>query len=507
VTILLLLLEACGYAVAIPALSPGCLATGVVLTFLFAATVILTLRLGYVLPRRIKQSTREAGKAAAESDFAHDKLHGTFSEFTATGTSLEPEAVSQSKVVVDLQRANEQLETRISEDMRELTAANERLQHELDEHKRDLDALHRWEQFFKHAGWGVATLDATDNTLLTLNPAFAEMHGLRAEELVGQPLENLVAASSRQDFKKHMAAAAETRHYIYETRHVRRGESDFPVQAGMTTVIDNSGAVLYRAANFQDISSFRRVEQSLQLAKEELEKATRTKAQFLSRMSHELRTPLNVILGFSQLLEMNITEPEHRDSIENILKASKHLLSLINEVLDISRIDAEKVSLSLQVVPIGESVLSAISLVRPMGLRRQIEFVDQVNTGIVKYVIADNQRLQQVFLNLISNAVKYNKQGGRVTVWCSERADKKIAVNVTDTGSGIPQEKIPRLFAPFERLDAEEEGIEGTGLGLALAKRLVELMDGTLEVSSVPGEGSTFSVILPVALQPLEHPG
>jgi signal transduction histidine kinase/CheY-like chemotaxis protein len=302
----------------------------------------------------------------------------------------------------------------------------------------------------------------------------------------------------------HATQTNQKKNHVYETLHVRRDGTKFPVVVNATAVTGSDGGVLYRAANFQDITERRTAEQSLKATKEEAEKAVRAKSQFLARMSHELRTPLNVILGFSQLLEMNLTDPEHHESAQHILKASKHLLALINEVLDISRIDADKVSLSLQVVPVGEAMLSAMALVRPSAIQRRIEFFDQLNSRGVKHVIADNQRLQQVFLNMLSNAVKYNKPEGRVTVWCSERADNKLAISVTDTGSGIPAEKLSQLFTPFERLGADQVGIEGTGLGLALSKRLVELMDGTLEVSSVPGEGSTFSVVLPMASSPVQ---
>ncbi|HWB58034.1 MAG TPA: hybrid sensor histidine kinase/response regulator, partial [Chthoniobacteraceae bacterium] len=223
-----------------------------------------------------------------------------------------------------------------------------------------------------------------------------------------------------------------------------------------------------------------------------------------TRLSHELRAPLNVVLGFSQLLEMNLAETEHVESAQHLVKAGKNLLALIDEALDISRIDADKVSLSLHVLPVGEVMLSAIEQARPIAAQRRIEFVDQLNSRGVKHVIADSQRLQQVFYNLLSNAVKYNKPEGRVTVWCAERAGNKLAVSVTDTGSGIPAEKLSQLFTPFERLGADQEGIEGSGLGLALSKRLVELMDGALEVSSVPGEGSTFSVVLPMASSPVQ---
>jgi len=437
----------------------------------------------------------------------HEGLQAINKELWQANDLLHAEKISHRQTTEELHRIQKQLEVQTGEGANRLSKANERLEQELAEHQSALDSIQRWEQIFKSLGLGMATINASNDTLLSVNPAFAEMHGYHPQELIGQSLEKLVAPDSRADLPVHAKNANQKKNYSYESVHSRRDGTCFPALINSIPVMDANGVVLYRAANIQNIEERRKVEESLKLAREEAEKAIRARSQFLSRMSHELRTPLNVILGFSQLLEMNLADPEHSDSVQHILKAGKHLLSLINEVLDISRIEADKLSLSLQVVPVGEAMLSAMALVRPMALQRHIEFVDQLNSRGVKHVIADNQRLQQVFLNLLSNAVKYNKANGRVTVWCSERADNKLAVSVTDTGSGIPAEKLSQLFTPFERLGADEVGIEGTGLGLTLSKRLVELMDGTLEVSSIPGEGSTFSVALPMASSPVQKLG
>jgi len=446
-------------------------------------------------------------QAFADLENARASMQQTYGELWHDNEKLKSELALHEQAEEKLRNEQKQFEARAGQDNTRLSKASEQLERELVEHKRTEDALQRWEQIFKNAGWGMATINATSGVLLSVNPAFAEMHGYHPQELIGQPLETLVAPPAQASLAMHANNANQKKNYSFESVHVRRDGSMFPVLVNTTAVTDPEGGVIYRTANFQDITATKKVEQSLKSAKEEAEKATKAKTQFLARMSHELRTPLNVILGFSQLLDMNLADPEHNESVQHILKAGKHLLSLINEVLDISRIDADKLSLSLQVVPVGEVMLSAIALVRSSVIQRRIEFVDQLNSRGVKHVIADNQRLQQVFLNLLSNAVKYNKTGGKVTVWCSERADNRIAVSVTDTGSGIPAENLSQLFTPFERLGADEVGIEGTGLGLALSKRLVELMDGSLEVSSIPGEGSTFSVVLPVASSPVQKLG
>lgn len=435
---------------------------------------------------------------------ARARLHQSCRALWENNDALVAELARQKEAGEKLLKSRKEDDDRAEETGRKLDTLNERFEHELAEHKRTENALRLWEQMFEKAGTGMATLHAANDTLLAVNPAFAMMHGYHPQELIGQALERLVVTEARVDLPMHANNTNRKKNYAYETLHIRRDGTKFPVAVNAVAVTDVDGTVLHRMANFQDITERRAAEQSLKALKEEAEKALRANGEFLARMSHELRTPLNVILGFSQLLEMNLADTEHSESAQHILKAGKHLLALINEALDISRIDADKVSLSLQVVPVGEPMLSAMSLVRPMALQRRIEFVDQVNSRDPKYVIADNQRLQQVFLNVLSNAVKYNKPDGRVTVWCAERAGNMLAVSVTDTGSGIPAEKLSQLFTPFERLGADQEGIEGSGLGLALSKRLVELMDGALEVSSVPGEGSTFSVVLPMASSPVQ---
>jgi signal transduction histidine kinase/CheY-like chemotaxis protein len=238
-------------------------------------------------------------------------------------------------------------------------------------------------------------------------------------------------------------------------------------------------------------------------AEDRADAANRAKSEFLSRMSHELRTPLNAVIGFGQLLEMEELTAEQRDSVERIVHAGRHLLSLINEVLEISRIEAGRLAMSLEPVPVGETVQSAVSLVRPLAAHRAIE-VALALPGGERYVVADRQRLQQVLLNFLSNAVKYNREGGRITVSCAALADGRLRIGVTDTGQGLGPDGLARLFTPFDRLGAETSGVEGTGLGLTLSKRFVEAMGGRVHVESAVGVGSTFAVELVAAAAPDE---
>jgi CheY-like chemotaxis protein len=255
----------------------------------------------------------------------------------------------------------------------------------------------------------------------------------------------------------------------------------------------------------RDITERKNVEAALHEAKAQADTANHAKSEFLSRMSHELRTPLNAILGFGQILEMQELTPSQSESIGHILKGGRHLLGLINEVLNIARIEAGQMELSLEPVAIHEIIGEALSLIRPLAAQNSIQLDGKEGLAWDGYVRADRQRLKQVLINLLSNAVKYNREGGRVTITCQEAPEERLRIHISDTGHGIAEEGLKKLFVPFERLHAEQSGIEGTGLGLALSRRLVEVMDGTLSVESVKGKGSTFTIELPLAECPLEQ--
>lgn len=235
--------------------------------------------------------------------------------------------------------------------------------------------------------------------------------------------------------------------------------------------------------------------EALTVAHAATEQASLAKSEFLSRMSHELRTPLNAVLGFAQLIELDATTDELSENAGRILQAGRHLLALINEVLEISRIEAGTLVVSLEPVLFGDVLSECLTMIAGQAGERRVELVDcDGYSGC--FVRADRQRLRQVLLNLLSNAVKFDHKGGQVTVEVTSAGEERLRVSVSDTGRGIAPDALARLFVPFERLGAEGDGIEGTGLGLALSLRLVEAMGGTIGVQSTPGEGSTFWVEL-----------
>jgi PAS domain S-box-containing protein len=244
----------------------------------------------------------------------------------------------------------------------------------------------------------------------------------------------------------------------------------------------------------------RKAEVAARLAEAEARTANDAKNQFLSRMSHELRTPLNAVLGFGQLLARHLANTEHAEAVGHILKGGRHLLNLINDVLDIARIESGDMTFSREPVPVPELIGETLQLMEPLAADANVTLTRLAGPP-AEYVLADRQRLRQILLNLIANAIKYNRSGGNVWVgW--ETVDDHASLTVRDDGQGISLELQSRLFTPFDRLGAEGTAVEGTGIGLALTRALVELMAGTITAESAPGKGSCFTVSLPRSVQP-----
>ncbi|WP_242841785.1 hybrid sensor histidine kinase/response regulator [Clostridium beijerinckii] len=249
----------------------------------------------------------------------------------------------------------------------------------------------------------------------------------------------------------------------------------------------------------RDITEQKKMARSIILAKEEAEKASKAKSEFLSSMSHELRTPLNAILGFSQILKLDTESPltnSQSQSVNEISKAGSHLLELINEILDLAKIESGKLSLSIESVPVKPVIEETVAIIKPFADKHKIDIITYPIDNSDEFVSADNTRLKQILLNLLSNAIKYNKQDGQV-IFYHDRVDDKYRFHVIDTGIGLSNSDLELIFKPFHRLNRINNSIEGTGIGLAVAKQLTELMNGEIFVTSEKGIGSHFWIELP----------
>ncbi len=244
------------------------------------------------------------------------------------------------------------------------------------------------------------------------------------------------------------------------------------------------------------------INEGLRQAKEETERANRAKSEFLSSASHELRTPLNAVLGFAQLLERSDLSPDDRDSVTQILRAGRTLLAMIDSVLELARVESGQLALSIEPVNVEALIHETVDLVRPMAVGRGIRLVTPADVEQPPYVLADRRRIRQVLLNLLTNAVVYNRDDGSVTLGYAIVEGDRLRLSVTDTGPGIPAERQATLFTIFDRRLGSGHQQAGLGVGLALSARLIEAMDGSISVESEVGTGSTFSIELPLAAEP-----
>ena len=241
----------------------------------------------------------------------------------------------------------------------------------------------------------------------------------------------------------------------------------------------------------------------LESARSVADKANLAKSEFLSSMSHELRTPLSAILGFAQLMESGSPQPSvtQKRSIDQILKGGWYLLELINEILDLALIESGKLSLSLEPISLSDVMRECQALIEPQAQKRGVS-VAFPRVEIPWFVEADHTRLKQILINLLSNAIKYNKPGGSVVVDCTASTPQRVRVSVKDTGAGLSPEQLAQLFQPFNRLGQEANAEEGTGIGLVVSKRLVELIGGVIGVESTVGQGSVFWIDLNLTAEP-----
>jgi PAS domain S-box-containing protein len=358
---------------------------------------------------------------------------------------------------------------------------------------------------------------ATDNSgmIQLFNVGSERLLGYRAQEIIQQRLPDALFAP--QELAQYLAAqfmAPRVMHApsfellahkaslgeedVFEMTLLCKDGSPLSAVVSLTALSDGPGHPIGFLLALTDNSARKKVEEALKATTLMAETASKAKSDFLSRMSHELRTPLNTILGFAQLLESGTPKPApvQAQSIGQILKAGWYLLSLINEVLDLTLVESGHMTLLDEPVLLGDIVDDCEAMLVPQAARYRIR-MNYAKPDVALHVIADRNRVKQVLINLLMNGIKYNRPGGSVSLDFSLDVPAKVRIHIRDSGLGMTQTQVAHLFQPFNRLGREASGEEGTGVGLVLAKRLVEMMGGEIGVESTPGSGSVFWIDLP----------
>ncbi|MDO8284182.1 MAG: PAS domain-containing sensor histidine kinase [Rhodoferax sp.] len=420
------------------------------------------------------QALRHRAEAAAGTDLAH-----------AAGGLEDLSVEALHRMVHELQVHQIELEMQ-----------NDQLRHT----QQELDAARaRYFDLYDLAPVGYCTVDA-QGLILEANFTAALLLDTVRSDLVQQPVSRFIVKSDQDTYYRcRKALLVDGLPQECELQMLKRGGAPIWVHMRLSAAQDSAGAPVQRMV-LGDISERRRMDGALQTQNRELEtaravadKANLAKSDFLSNMTHELRSPLNAILGFAQLIDQGVPAPtaNQKSSVDQILKAGWYLLDLIGEILDLAAIESGKVKLTLEPVALAGVLLDCHSLMEPQAAKKGVA-LHFTTLAQPYWVVADSTRLKQVMVNLLSNAIKYNRIGGRVDVHCEQKSLERLRISVQDTGIGLSPSGISRLFQPFNRLGHDTRTVEGSGIGLAVSKRLVELIGGTIGVDSTVGVGSVF---------------
>ncbi len=396
---------------------------------------------------------------------------------------------------------------RIEDRVRERTAA---LQAQIDERRQAEARLavseQRFRAIFDSVNIGVTVVDPAGR-IVEVNPAFCQMMGCRAADLLQRPLADFRLPDVAED---DGTAAAMGGGHARRQRYLTPDGRMLQVAASLRTLHDASGAPVATVGALQDLTQVLRLREA-EREREQAEMASRAKSDFLARLSHELRAPLNAILGFAQMLGsddmdsgLDSTHPKQRHGLLQIRQAGWHLMDMVNDVLDLSRMEAGNLRLTLEPVSLPELAQDAMAMLEPAAQQAQVQLQLSLSPQ-AEWAQADPVRLRQVLVNLLGNAVKYNRPGGTVVLRTRPAGVGAISIEVEDTGIGMTETQLGELFTPFRRLGRAQQGTpgqpgsQGTGIGLVISRKLTDLMAGTLEVSSQAGQGSVFSLRLPRA--------
>lgn len=327
-----------------------------------------------------------------------------------------------------------------------------------------------------------------------INLTGAILFGIERQQLLQRRFADFIDSADTDRW--HLFFAQQIKQKQRESLDLTLKKSDqsvFFVQLDCLPILNEDG-LKFRIA-LTDVSEYKRLIESRNCA----EKASQLKSDFISTMSHEMRTLMTVILGFAQVLQLHeLTAPQYR-RVSFILTAGYHLRDLINQVLDLAKIESGNINLAHEVMRLNSVVQSCITLTQPSTLKNKVQIINHITTGCDVAVMASPLHFKQVLLNLISNAIKYNREGGRVSIDCEKVSPQMLRINITDTGKGLSELEISKLFQPFERLSAKNSNVEGAGLGLVITKKLIEVMNGKIGVKSTVELGCCFWIEIPLA--------
>jgi PAS domain S-box-containing protein len=353
---------------------------------------------------------------------------------------------------------------------------------------------------FNRAGIGMARLNLAGG-IVEVNQRFADIVGRQPNQLIGLHADDITHPQDVGHSRAHLENVLAGRQEGFQTekRYVRPDGQVVWAAINVVLLREDDGRPRELVAVIEDISEHQRMQEAMSSARA-AERASKAKTEFLSRMSHELRTPLNAMLGFAQLLRVDPRHPLHdeqRTKVAHIERAGAHLLAMLTDVLDLSRIEAGSLPMSIEPLAVNDVIEAALAMTSTQATDAGVQLLATPPEAGLR-VRADQLRLRQVLVNLLSNAIKYNRRAGQVLVEAIG-VGNEVVVSVNDTGRGMDPQQLAHLFEPFNRLGAERTSIEGTGIGLVIVKRLVELMQGRIDVSSQPDQGTRFRVWLPRA--------
>ena len=480
-----------------------------IMIIVFAVSTIILLPVVLLFSKKTITNPLDSVVQAARSleEGNYENISASFSrnyEINILSEALNSAAKTVRERESELRREHELLEERVKERTRDLSSTNEKLENEivtrLEAEKTIVESEGKFRNIYALSPFGIALNDLNTGDFIGGNPALCNFTGYTEDELKSLSYWELTPEEYAKKEEEQLNLLNTTGRYgPYEKEYIHKEGHRFPVLLEGVLMNDSSGnAIIFSVV--QDITSRKRFENELILAKEDAEKANLAKSEFLSRMSHELRTPLNAILGFAQLLGLDLETTADTNitaNINEIIDAGNHLLELINEVLDLARIESGGLQFHSSMVKVYTVISESVQISKSMAGKNNITIINNTKDYSEQLVYTDETRFKQICINLITNAIKYNKPDGTVTIDCNLEENNRIKFSVTDTGKGIPAVNIERLFIPFERLGQENQGIDGTGIGLVISKELIENMGGTIGVNSVEGQGSTFWFTLP----------